>query len=331
VELAERLFFRELKGESDSFYGALDAHAEVLGPQGLAAYRKLAEAEWDRVPARERGAAGYTFDHRRFRITHTMETLARLEGDVDALVAVKRRDLTHAYAYLEIAEAYREAGRHEDALAWAEQGMAAFPESTADRRLRAFLAEDYHRRGRHDEAGGLLWQAFSGSPGLAGYQELQGHADRAGQWPAWRERALARLREQVAAARRSQAAARFGQWGVVDHSELVRVFLWEGEVEAAWAEARAGRCAEALWVELADRRAGDHPEEVLPVYERVIEQTLAHTGNDVYERAVGLLRKVQALLRRLGREQEFAGRVASIRTVQRRKRNLIKLLDAAGW
>jgi uncharacterized Zn finger protein len=135
----------------------------------------------------------------------------------------------------------------------------------------------------------------------------------------------------VAAARRSQAAARFGQWGVVDHSELVRVFLWEGEVEAAWAEARAGRCAEALWVELADRRAGDHPEEVLPVYERVIEQTLAHTGNDVYERAVGLLRKVQALLRRLGREQEFAGRVASIRTVQRRKRNLIKLLDAAGW
>ena len=82
----------------------------------------------------------------------------------------------------------------------------------------------------------------------------------------------------------------------------------------------------------AGRQAGgDHPEEVLPIYERVIEQTLAHTGNDVYERAVGLLRKVQALLRRLGREQEFAGRVASIRTVQRRKRNLIKLLDAAGW
>ncbi len=330
VELAEQLFARELNGESETFYGALDTYAEVLGPQGLAAYRKVAEAEWDRVPARDRGAS-YAFDHRRIRVTRMMETLARLEDDVEALVAVKRRDLSHAYAYLEIAEAYREAGQDEDALAWAERGMGAFPEPAADGRLRAFLAEEYHRRGRHDDAVGLLWQAFSGSPGLARYQELRAHAGRAGRWPAWRERALARLREHVAATRRSHATARFAQWSVADHSELVRVFLWEGEVEAAWTEARAGGCADALWLELADKRAGGHPEEVLPVYERAIEQTLAHTGNDVYERAVGLLRKVQEVLRRLGREAEFAGRVASIRTAQRRKRNLMKLLDAAGW
>lgn len=92
----------------------------------------------------------------------------------------------------------------------------------------------------------------------------------------------------------------------------------------------AGGCAQALWLELADRRAGEHPEEALPVYSAPSRGCWL-TGNDVYEQVVQLLRKVQKLLGRLGREAEFAARIASIRATQRRKCNLIKLLDAAGW
>jgi len=251
---------------------------------------------------------------------------------VDAMVAVKRRDLSHPYAYLQIAEAYREAGRHDEALDWAERGMAAFPEPRADARLRAFLAEEYHHRRRHDEAVALLWQAFSQAPRLESYQELRAQAERAGQWPAWRERALAVLREQVAAARRTSAPGPGGWgWAAADHSELVRVFLWEGDVEAAWAEAQAGGCADMLWLDLAAKRAGTHPEASLPIYQRAVDQALTVTGNDAYERAVDLLGKVRDLLRRLGREAEFAPHVASVRTAHRRKRNLMKLLDAAGW
>jgi len=330
VALAERLFLRELNGESDTFFEALYGYAEVLGPVGLAAYCKLAEAEWEQMALRAKRAADYMVDHRRWRITHMMETLARVEGDVDGLVAVVARDLSNAYAYLRIAEVLREAGRDDEALEWAERGMAAFPEPRADSRLRELLAEQYHQRGRHDDAVGLVWEAFSAAPSLGSYQTLRQHVERAGQWPAWRERALARLREHVAALQEGRGVDR---WAVVgrDHSELVRVLLWEGEVEAAWAEARAGECAPALWLELADRRAGEHPEEVLPVYQRAVEGLLAHTGNDVYEEAVQLLRKVQELLHRLGREAEFASQIASIRATQRRKRNFMKLLDAAGW
>jgi tetratricopeptide (TPR) repeat protein len=330
VVLAKRLFVRELNGQSDTFFGALHGYAEVLGPEGLAAYRKLAEAEWEWMAPRTGNADRYTLDHRRWRIAHMMETLARVEGDVDALVAVIARDLAHAYAYLRIAEVLREAGRDDEALGWAERGMAAFPEPRADSRLREFLAEQYHQRGRHDDAVALYWQAFSGAPSLASYQALRGQVERARQWPAWRERALTRLREHVAASREGRGV---DHWAVMgrDHSELVRVLLWEGDVEAAWAEARAGGCAQGLWLELADRRAAQHPEEALPVYQRAVEGLLAHTGNDVYERVVQLLRKLQELLGRLGREAEFAGQIASIRATQRRKRNLMKLLDAAGW
>jgi uncharacterized Zn finger protein len=330
-ELAEWLFARELHGESDTFFAVLGRYAEVLGPEGLTAYRKLAQAHWDQLAPRTAEAFDYLADHRRWRITHMMETLARVEGDVDGLVAVIARDLSHAYAYLRVAGVLCEAGRDDEALEWAERGMAAFPEPRADSRLREFLAEQYHQRARHDDAVALAWQAFSAAPNLESYRALRQHVEcGGGQWPDWRERALARLREHVSAAREGRGVDR---WAVVgrDHSELVRVFLWEGEVETAWAEAQAGGCAHVLWLELADRRAGEHPDEVLPVYQRAVEGLVARTGNDVYEEVVRLLRKVRELSARLGREAEFASQIASIRTTQRRKRNLMKLLDAVGW
>ncbi len=88
---------------------------------------------------------------RRYRITSIMEALARANGDVESLVAIKSRDLSSAYSFLKIAEIYREAGQHDRALEWAERGALAFPDKT-DSRLREFLAEEYHRRHRHAEA-----------------------------------------------------------------------------------------------------------------------------------------------------------------------------------
>ena len=44
------------------------------------------------------------------RITHIMETLARRTGDLEAIIAVKARDLSSPYAFLQIAETYRMRG-----------------------------------------------------------------------------------------------------------------------------------------------------------------------------------------------------------------------------
>jgi hypothetical protein len=112
----------------DTFFGAADTYAAVLGEKGLATYRRLAEAEWARVPPLDAGGDDRDKYGRRFRITHIMETLARRTGDVEAVVAVKKRDLSLPYAYLQIAETYRDAGRHDAALEWAERGMKAFPQ-----------------------------------------------------------------------------------------------------------------------------------------------------------------------------------------------------------
>src|SRR5260370_30971986 len=80
-----------------------------------------------------------------FRITHIMESLAQASGDIEQLVAVMGRDLSSAHGYLKIAQVYREARQHDNALLWVENGLKAFPDHT-DSRLREFAPEEYHPR-----------------------------------------------------------------------------------------------------------------------------------------------------------------------------------------
>src|SRR4030065_1925927 len=162
-ELARRLFEWQLRTDWDPFCGAAEKYAHVLGEKGLAVYRNLVEAEGARVPALDAGRDDPGKCGNRFRITHIMETLARRTGDVEAIVAVMKRDLSSPYAYLRIAESFKEARKHDPALEWAERGLKAFPRRT-DSRLREFLAGEYHRRKRPREAMGRAWAGVTGSP-----------------------------------------------------------------------------------------------------------------------------------------------------------------------
>jgi thioredoxin-like negative regulator of GroEL len=100
-----------------------------------------------------------------------METLAKVSGSVDELVAIKARDLTYSYHYFEIVELLADAGRTDEALAWAERGIAAFPNGT-DVRLRDVAARELHRVGRDDEAMSLMWAELEDSPTLKSYELL---------------------------------------------------------------------------------------------------------------------------------------------------------------
>jgi len=89
---------------------APQVYKTILGKPGLAEYRRLAEKEWSRVEEKEPGSRDTGYSSKRRRITSIMESLAKADGDVDALIAVKKRDLSHPYSYLGIAEICKEAG-----------------------------------------------------------------------------------------------------------------------------------------------------------------------------------------------------------------------------
>jgi hypothetical protein len=95
--LARRLFEWEMRTDYDTFYGAAETYADVLDQRGLSVYQKLAETEWAKVPALGPGRDDSEKYRKRFRITQIMETLARQTGNVEAVVAIKKRDLSLAY------------------------------------------------------------------------------------------------------------------------------------------------------------------------------------------------------------------------------------------
>lgn len=324
AQLAERLLSWQLDCDLEVFYDAADTYAEVLGEEGLARYAELVRAEWDRVP--QLGPGDERDYGRPSRVAHVMESIARAGGDVDELVGVLRRDLSLPYDFLEIAEAYRGAGRDTDAIEWAERGLEAF-EERADPRLQAFLADAYAAQGRHADALEIAWDRFADRPGLDPYRQLKPYAERVEEWPRRRDRALGLLRKRAREVREEARRRGYGGLRGGDHSELVRIALWEEDVEAAWREAQAGGCSEALWLELAERRKETHPEDALRVYRERIEPTIARKTKADYEEAVGFIEEVGALLRRLGRQDELAALVAEIRAAHARKRNLIALLD----
>ncbi len=328
--LAQRLFRWELRTDWDTFFGAAQTYAGVLGKKGLAVYRELAEAEWAKLPLLPPGGKEPgRYDGRRFRITSIMETLAKHSRDPEALVAVIQKDLSHEYSFLRIAEIYKNARRTDLALDWAERGVRAFPERT-DSRLRVFLANEYYGRKRHDEAMALIWLEFAESPSLGQYEILKRHADRLGRWPLWREKALLFLQEHLAKDKQRERKG-WGAFSRSDHSVLVEIYLWENEVEAAWREAQKGGCSDDLLLKLAALREKAYPEDALAVYRNRIEPLLNQKIISAYREALRLLHRIHSLMNRMGQGIEFAPYLESIRLAHRAKRNFMKLLDHADW
>lgn len=323
--LAERLF----RFETTLPFGlcSFDAatYGAPLGKAGLRRYRELAEAEWRKVKPQD-GKDSY--DARRSRITRIMEQLAEASGDVDELVAIKARDLSSGYRYLDIAEIWARAKQPDKALEWAERGLKAFPERI-DNRLRDFLVAAYLKRRRNDEALQLTWIQFEERPGLEHYKKLQQVAGKLGVWPAQRSRALSLVAEVIA-----RAATTTTRWkpkpSTPDHSLSVEIALWEQDLDAAWAAAHEGICDRNLLITLAGKLENSRPSDAVSLYRRVVPAIVGQTNNAAYAEAIKLVRKVGRLMKAQDHSRQFPDYLAELRVQFKAKRNFIKLLDGVG-
>lgn len=330
-KLARRLFGWELDDTYEVFYYAANKYADVLGKKGLSFYRKLAEAEWSKIPALKPGEKK-SYESNRWRITNMMESFANAEGDIEKLVEIKSRDLSSQYCYYEIAEIYRSARQYDKALGWAGRGVKDFPKDKLDWRLGEFLANEYHRRKRHDEAMQIIWKQFEETADLGNYGKLQEHADKVkpqSTWQEWREKALNLIRQKIAESKKQ--TTNIWSYHRSDNSLLVRIFLQENLPEAAWQEALAGGCSEDLWLELADLREKDQPTDALKIYRERIAPKVKEGNNQAYDQAVKWVKKAQELMERLGRKEEFEDYLTELRVNFKIKRNFIKLLDSTKW
>ena len=327
VSLAKRLFEWEMRTQFDTFYNAADTYAELLGETGLAMYRTCAATTWAHVPRISPGEKDPEEYGRTYRIKNIMEALARQSGDLEALVAIKAHNLSNAYAYLQIAEIYRDANCRDKALSWAERGLKQFSANT-DSRLCEFLADEYHHLDRHDEAMHLIWKVFAEHTSLENFQSLKKHANPLHQWSIWREKALHFVREQVQG-EKEKSSRKQQSWGwnpaPPDHSLLVQIFLSEKDVSAAWREAQDGGCHDSWWLELARLREKQFPADVIPIYQKRVESLINEKNNHSYAEAVKLLSKIRGLMVQQKRDDQFAIYLGGVLDAHKPKRNFMKL------
>jgi uncharacterized Zn finger protein len=307
VQFARNLFARELESDFDTFDGAAVLYADVLGEAGLAEYRRLAVKAWEKIPQRSGGARDdLEFSSGDYRLKHMLDVFAERDGDVDARIALRARDLSSPWRYLELAEFCLAQGRKDEALRRAEEGMWIF-EDRPDERLVLFATGLLSKVGRKTEAEEHLWRFFEKEPS----QELYARLRKLGGGDAARERAVRFLETRLATI---QPARRDGTAEL-----LVRVLISEKNFAAAWTAARSYKVEIHVKEDLARASEAAHPREALEVYAERVEQFVRNSG---YAEAAKLI----ARMARLRNAAEQSAYVAELKSRFVRKRNFMKLL-----
>lgn len=297
-------------------------YRDVLGAAGLRRYRELAQAQWCKLKRRNAEDGFHTGD---FTITRIMEQLAEASGDMEELVAIKSRDLSSAWNYLQIAEIWAKDRQPAKALEWAERGLQAFPQRT-DNRLRDFLVAAYLKRKRNDEALHLTWIQFEEQPALGCYQKLHDVADKLRRWPEQREQALA-LVAKMASRTSNQWHRAPSKSATPDSSLRVEIALWENDLDAAWDASRQGVCNTNLLIALAGKLESSRSEDAINIYRQIVPPMVEQTNNRAYADAIKLIRKIGTLMKAQRQSAPFGDYLVELRVKFKPKRNFIKLLD----
>jgi len=309
IKLARDLYECEMGGEYDTFSNAATLYSDVLGDDGLAEYRRLAIASWEKLPpraggGRERGEyfSGY------IRLASILDFFAERDGDVEARIALRAKDLASPWNYLQLAEFCLSQSREEDALRYAEDGLWVFEDARPDERLVFFAVELMLKAGRKKDAKAHLGQAFERQPSLELYRRLRKVGGKAAG-----ERAVAFLRKRLT---KEFSTTRYSP------DLLIHVLMEEKMFAAAWTAVREHGASIGLRESLARASEATHPGDALTVYGERVEELVRLGGNPGYEEACALVVRMGELR---GASEQTAY-VADLKTRFRRKRNFMKLI-----
>jgi len=310
VPFARNLFARETEGEYNTFCGAVALYAEVLGEEGLAEYRRLAAAAWEKLPPRT-GTAKEFEDYigEYFSLMEILDFFAERDGDVETRVALRTKDLSSPWKYLQLAEFCLAQGREEEALSRAEEGLWVFEDDQPDERLVSFVVDLLLKAGRKGDAEAHLQRAFEKLLSLKLYIRLRKLGGKA-----VRERTIEFLEARLA-----KEAGTGWRWPA---ELLIYVLMHEKLFDAAWAAVRKHGSSMGVKQELARASAATHPGEALAVYAECVDQLARSGGNRAYEEAAELVARM-ATLQTASEQKAY---VMALRERFGRKRNFMKLL-----
>ncbi|WP_372071966.1 SWIM zinc finger family protein [Tistrella mobilis] len=129
VTLAERLFARDIIAPEEIGSRTIADYTDLLGPEGLASWRRLVVDAWAAEPVIAPRPDSGTFPEvsaRRLALARIMDQIAEADGDVEARIAIRARTLTSPADYRKLVEFCLEADRPDAARHWLDEGIWLF-------------------------------------------------------------------------------------------------------------------------------------------------------------------------------------------------------------
>jgi hypothetical protein len=331
--LARDLFTREMTDEWATFDGASDTYAELLGPEGLALYRQLAQEAWDKRPPGPRRVGRVVVmeqaDVRRHTVFHILDRFAERDGDVALRITLRAAALNHPHDHLRLAQFCLAEGREAEALRRAEDGAWLFDDASGEA-LQRFLADRFLAAGRPADALATLWRTFDRRPSAELYRAM---AAAQGDWPdaptrvALADRAIALVEARLSAAKGATATWDRTTWDRTGLATLLAdILLAEGRLAAAWAVARAWGLPDPALRRLAEASEAAMPEDALATFASLVERQVALTNRQGYTEACQLIARMGILRARRGEEAEHRAFVTDLLRRHAAKRSFAGLL-----
>lgn len=320
VLLARRLFTMHTESNIDIFYKAAARFSRLLGESGLAEFKRVVTSAWVALSETEKNDR----HGEAFKIICALEDLAEISGDTEGLIAIKSRDLRYPYSYLEIAQIYEKAGNRQQAIEWAQNGIANFPKFQ-DSRVKDFLAELYVKEDRKLDALRLMWENYGQKPEVETYEALKIYADLVNDWPSYRDKAMGFLRDGIESEKDRKTM--MGE-PIRSHNEaFIKILLWEKNDDAAWDAAVRGGCWAHVWETLAEARLKSHPLDAVYAYSRIVDSILLKANKPAYRNAAAYIKDIRGIMAQNRKEAEYAAYISGLREKHRAKKTFIELLD----
>jgi hypothetical protein len=272
-------------------------YASALREVGLAAYRDAVRGRRDRDS---------------FAVRYARERLAILDRDVDAVVRLLGGDLTTPYQFIRVAEAMRELGLDDEALAWAKRGIAQTSGWQVSQ-LYDLACGGHNAREEPLEVVALRRAQHERMPSSSTYRALRTVAEALDAWSLEQDAARATLQR-------------------ADPRGFVDALLGDGELELAWSAAVAApqdALGSDLWLRLAESSERHRPADALAVYQRIADEVLERADRRAYRSAARILQRARAAAQAAGELDAFGEYLTRLREQYQRRPTLITILDNA--
>jgi hypothetical protein len=317
-DLARRLIDLELDAQLDTFHRSAVSHRDALGPDGLAAYGRLAQEAHDAL-APDSDRYGRAFRVRQARIAHAIAT-----DDPDRLVEVMADDIGSPADHLEIIDAFAAVGRLDEALAWSDTSLSVF----ADRHhqlppVRARRAELLRRLGDDQAVVAMYRESFEANPTPGTYRLfVDASADEEEARRLAVDHVIGLLPEAGGGGEPTIGRPVAGRAA----AGVVAVLLAAGEDDRAWEVALVHGADADEWRRMAERRQVSDPESAIAVLALEVERAIERKNRSGYRTAVGLLERIERLATKANKPQLHRDLVAGIDVRHQRKTSLMELL-----